>query len=877
MHRIAAFTCALLLSSSLTALGSAKVFDTKTDAAAVAKLKRSVAYVMSLSDGDLLAIVPTQSGIYFTDCPNCDKGTQDRGDFTWEPERPAELLCKGCGAKYPHDPKYPDDKVLEVPGPDGPHRYPYYERPDKYRIFFRAHAHYWAREYMAEQCQHLAELWSATRDDMYAHRSALILLRFAEVYPGYAYHMDLPFRPKRFSPYTKNRVKGASRYRTAKWSWWAYMDVSNSLVRAHDALREWPGLAKMADGKALPMIEDNLFGAMVDFVLGFREPYSNMSPVMWRSVIYAGRVLRRPKYVQEAIRRFHRFTKTQFLHDGHWKETAPSYCSQVYGLLKSVSLALDGYTPPDDSSLPTDDVAKTVRDVAYSLNAPRLPNGRLIPVNDTWSTNRRSKRTSMESVVMPGLGVAVLGGGEGENQLHVHLNFTAGRGHKHRDALSLGLFAFSKELFPDIGYTHTKYRAWPLSMMSHNTVVVDGRESGYDLKWTGNRLRAFATDDRGFHFTEAESRTAYPGVVRRYQRTLIAVGNDSRDSYLVDVFLVEGGQQHDYLLHGCADEDSTAKITGADMEPFDGTLMNPGVEFVSPKGESSGVGLEGAYGFVHDLSSGIAKGAVALDIRLAKASEIGTRTLLLTEPDTVVYLGEAPSIRRSRRNDSTLDNYQAPFFCARRKGKDLRSVFVAVHEPLKGPPKISAAAVKRMAAGVIVTIDRANGARDHVLLGFDSGASLTDGNLSFTGRCGLIRLNAQEPVEAHLVGSSHLSLDDFELSAVPAWSGTITRAVRDRTQGSRGYFEVPEAIEPSSSAQPRTLMVHHPDDTQHAYNIVRIEPCDEGSLLYVREDPALEITDNGTTQLVCYPQREIKGSKHTYELLNAVHMRAQVP
>jgi len=481
----------------------------------------------------------------------------------------------------------------------------------------------------------------------------------------------------------------------------------------------------------------------------------------------------------------------------------------------------------------------------------------------------------MESVLMPGLGVAVLGAGQGASQLHAHLNFTGGRGHKHRDALSLGLFAFGKELLPDIGYTHTKYRAWTLSAMSHNTVVVDGKESGYDLKWTGNRLKAFATDGRGFHFAEAESLTAYPGVVKRYQRSIIVVGNGSRDTYVVDVFLVEGGSQHDYLLHGCADEDATAKITGADTASFDGALMNPGVEFVPPKGESSRIDDGAAYGFVHSLSSGKAGDAIALEMRLDRSPKLGTRSLLLPEPDTMVYLGEAPSIRRSRRNDSTLDNYQAPFFCARRRGKNLRSLFVALHEPVNGRPKISAASVKRTATGVIVTIDQPNASRDHVLLGLRNGVSLSADSLSFTGRCGVIRLSAQKPVEAHLVGGSRLCLGDFELSASSAWSGSITKAIRGRAPGSRGYFEVAETIEPGASAQARTLIVRHPDGTQHAYNVVRVEPHDEGSRLYVREDPAFEITRRGTTRLTCYPQREIDGTKNTYEMLNAVHVRAQ--
>ncbi len=867
----------LLAGAAPAALGSAKVFPVKTDARTIASLKRRVAYVMSLSEGDMLAIVPRQSGIYFTDCPNCEKGTQDFGPFKWSPREPHSIVCKGCGAKYPNNPDYPDDKVLEVRGPDGPHRYPYYERPsDKYRIFFRAHADYWAREYMADQCQYLAELYWITKDDRYARRAALILVRFAEVYPGYAYHMDLPFRQKRFSPWNKNRVKGAGQYRTAKWSWWAYMAVPLELVRAYDCLKDWPGLATMAGGRAKDKIENDLLAAMVDFGLGFREPYSNMSPVLWRSVIYAGRVLGRREYVAAAVRRFNRFTAERFLHDGHWMETAPSYCAQVYGLLKVVSAALKGYEPPADAAqrvaIDPKEVAARIDDVARSLDAPRLPNGRLLPVNDTWSRNRRRPRERMEPALMPGLGAAVMGGGEGDRQLHVYLDFTAGRGHKHKDALSFGLFAFGEELFRDIGYTHTKYRAWACSTPSHNTVVVDGRDSGLDRGHTGNRLRAYATDGKGFHVADAESLTAYAGATSLYRRTLFTIGDDAADCYVVDVFQVSGGKQHDYLLHGSADRDSTAEVAGAALKPFAGTLLNPGVELKPPRGESSGVGKEGAYGFVHDLRSGAAGDVVSLTMRLKGDDAIGTRTVLMCEPDTTVYLGQAPSIRRAKEIDAALDKYQAPFFCARRKGKDLKSVFVAVHEPFRGRSKIKRASVERLRGGLIVTIDRGRLGVDRVCLALDEAATLEGAGVSFAGRYGMVRMAGGRVTEAHLVGATRLQCGDFELKGHAAWTGQIQSITRGRSKGSRGSFDVAERIPAGDAAGARALIVRHADGTEHAYTLVRVEALDTGSRLHVLEDPAMKVTRDDKTQWLACPQRTINGATNTYELLNAVHV-----
>ncbi|MCP5115012.1 MAG: hypothetical protein GY953_29635, partial [bacterium] len=91
------------------------------------------------------------------------------------------------------------------------------------------------------------------------------------------------------------------------------------------------------------------------------------------------------------------------------------------------------------------------------------------------------------------------------------------------------------------------------------------------------------------------------------------------------------------------------------LSPLQGTLLNRGVRFVPPGGESSNVGRDGAYGFIHSLASAKVSEPVALDIRLEKDPKVGSRTWLLPEPGTEVFLGQAPSIRQAGESDSTLD------------------------------------------------------------------------------------------------------------------------------------------------------------------------------------------------------------------------------
>jgi len=858
-----------------------KVFSVETNSRATARRKKAVAYVMSCSEDDMLALVPQQSGIYFTDCPNCETGAQDRGNWQWLPEKPSQIKCQGCGATYPNNPRYADNKYVAVTSPKGKHHYHYYERPDGYRIYFRAHADYLARDYMASICRDLAERYWTTRDEKYARRSALILIRFAEVYPGYAYKYDYPFRQKKFSPYTQNRIKGAPPFYTSRWSRWAYNDVSRELLRAYDILRFWPRLEEMEGGKAKSKIENDLFVPMVQFVMGFEETYSNMSPRIWTDFINAGRVLNQPEWIKEALKRSNSFMSNHFLYDGFWRESSPSYARQVLYYMTSMLDAFNGYEPPKNTP---EGIAQFIRhgmeenkvaiaSLEHTCNVIQMPSGGNPTINDTWAKPHvKFKNKSTESILMPALGLAILGGGTGQNQIYSWLNYTSGVGHKHKDALSIGLVGFDNELLRDIGYTHTKWRTWSASMMSHNTVVVNGLDSKFDVRHTKHRLRVFVTDGKGFHLAEAESDAAYPEITRRFRRTLVLVGADCRNAYLIDIFQITGGRQHDYLLHGSAAEDSTARVVGATLKSLKGTLMNPGTKFKYSKGESFDVGRAGGFGFVQNLLFGRAEENIILDLRLSSRPSVGTRTHLLCPAETDICVGQAPRIRQAERKDHLLPKFQAPFFCARRKGDNLKSVFIAVHEPVNGSHKIEGIAAKPLKNGVLLTVNHRRDKRDYFVMAFDDQISVetitADGRLQFEGAWGLLRTEDKDCVEAHLVGGKLLRLNESQLTGIPGWNGTVSNVSSRVSKDSRGYFDVVEVVDPSNAGA--VLLVEFPDKTVRAYNLKRIEKRENGMRFHVVENPGYTVTDKGV-KLLTYPQRTIQGKIVRYRLFGVTH------
>jgi len=838
---------------------------------------------MSLSEEQMLSMVPTQTGIRYTSCPNCQAGTMDQGDWEWVPQRPHEIRCKGCGEIYPGNPKYPDDKVLVVPGPGREFKYPYYERPsDGYRFFFRARADYYAQNYMERAAWLLACRYWLTGNEECARRAALILCRFAESFPGWPFTCDLPFQQKQFSPWNCPRIEGVRDYYVSRWYYWTYGEISTSLLAAYDLLRDWPGLKTLQNGKAIPAIE-HMVELMVTHALGVKEEYANVSYGVWRGAIAAGRLFNRPEWVRESLDRLRVFYESHFLHDGCWKEPSIGYGQTLLeDSQQRLYPVLEGYVPPADASADLRDAirvglaafasARAAMERAYNL--ARLPDGRLVPVGDTWYYQKGDPPREKGSTLLPGLRLGILRTGDTPDAVCAWLNSASGTGHEQYSILSIGLYAFGKELLSDIGYTHTRWRGWTWATASHNAVVVNGINSKPDRNYDKNRIRLFATDGKRFHIVEAESDAAYEGIASRYRRTLVLVGESGEGAYLIDVFQVRGGQQHDYLLHGSSDEPSDASVQGAVLAPFDGNLMNPGVVFVEPKGENEGYAPDLGLGFIRELSAGRGDDVVLFDLRLKEQPEIGTRSYIIPGRNATIYLGRSPQIRPAKEQDRDLDKYWRPTLCARRTGKDLKSTFLAVHEPVKGQPGILGVRSQTIPGGVLLMVDRGSSGRDYFVMAFDDPVAVSietgDGVLGFAGLWGLARAREGRVVEAHFIGD-RLSLGEQTLSGSKGWRGSIRAVGREVGESTRGWLEVGKEVD--AKVRDAALLVKFPNGENRAYNVARIEATPNGSRFYLVEDPGFDMTAAGV-ELRSYPQRTIPGTSVTWWLPAVTHFSA---
>lgn len=838
----------------------------------IARLKAATAWVRDIDPAALVKMVPEQAGLFFVGCPNCNGGKQE-GQLAWTPEHPDVVTCRYCGEQYPSA-KYPMEKAVVVRNPRGEtQRYPYWEDAKGYRFFFQARRDDLIRTYLADRTRDLALLYALTGEKTYAERAALLLDRFAQVFPGYCYHYDYPFQQKEIYEGTVPPAKFLSGYRTARWTWWAYMDVPEPLVHAYDWIRESGALEELSQERKTDVatrIERDLFRNAAEQVLANPEAYSNMSPGMWRSLIVTGRVLGEPRYVHEPVRRIERFVQDGFFYDGMWPDGAPSYHSQTVGNLEQAIAALKDYSDPPGYKDPQDgkryDHLNLSADIPIlrlavrDLDLMRLPNGRVVPVHDTWWFDKREPLAETRPYLLPALGHACLGGGAEGQQSQLHLTWSGGyTGHEHADGLSLILFAEGQEMLSDLGYTHTRYRAWTYPTAAHNTVVIDSESQigGSPKAPTDGSLRWFDVSDPRVQAVSVENPRAYPGKAQTYRRSLLSVEVGAGQRYVVDLFEVAGGKVHDYFLHGNADSPCTVEA-GIPLAPLN-SLLPAGFDWQPPLSEADSAEKGGktyAYGFLRDLRQAAVPAETALPVTFTTSGESprSLRVTLFPEAESRLVLGRDPSIRQAQEDDAKLDSFQRPFLMLRHESPQQSSKFAAVLEPYAQAPFLKS--IERLAlpqAALALRIRTAE-RTDIVVLGAEKPVEIAaEGHkITFQGEAGVLSLRGEEVEHTYALGGSGWTVGTQRYAGSLLQKRALQGIEKDALVVPGGKRKLPRPGD--------IVTVVTEDGWRYPFTMVEALPGNPGARLKVVEGPGMTYdAASHRLRLSAYPQREHQG------------------
>lgn len=912
-----------------------------------ARLESGVREILALPEAELLALVPVQTPFITSDCPACGNGHYARGldRNLWKFSPPGQITCVKCGTTFP-DAKFPlNDKATFLNTLGEKVEIAFYRDAKGKRFALPGALQSCQNGWLTQNLEALGKLYQLTGDERYARRVALVLERYAQVFPhylvkdfitekvhipgsnitqknGYSYvSTGGPFmrNGKRFAE--KPHEPEASEQRTntpygwtqSRWGWdrWG-SEFPMELLRAFDLVQSsdaFQNLSAELHTDVRRHIADDLFGNAVAYLQEFPFFFhlNNNASGQIADIIHAGRVLGRPEWVHFGYRWSREvLEKYAFSRDGAFAES-PGYLYVFLASQEANFTALNGHSDPPGfvgqdglhlENLGSSGSLAFLQKARAAVESIRFPNGSSLPLGDNRHDEfveplarpgvRGTPLAQSQNVLLPGYGHAVLGDGSGDRQVQAHLQFSKFTDvvHTHMDGLSLMLWAFGSEFFTDVGYHKTKYRGYATTTLSHNTVVMDrAPQQGREPKGS---VLLYEPNLPGFSVVQVEDKVAYSGKASRYRRTLLLNTRDPEVPYLVDVFEVRGGRMHDYVLHGPTIFDAVGDTT-LPLAPLAGErpLLAPDEKWTDDTGACP-------YGVFTGVRSGLTTGDVAVTFKLLKPFQrpeyhpnerfkagpnfhyavnsasyreqldLGVRTHFPAGfGERQLFLGDTPSLTRSGLGGSELtEKLKRPSLLLRRQGGDgLKSIFVAVHEPFYGQPKITA--VKSLKStpdsGLALQIESA-GHVDTVLLSLEGAQLIRTDSAAFNGVAALISIPRAGQPSAFLVGGTELRSGALCLTSPVAGYRGVIQSVASKWDGASANAFITSAPLPVGEALRGTwmLVALGSGDTSEAFEIDRVAVRDGQTWVFLKDDPGLRMS-GGTTTESFFPRRHFTG------------------
>lgn len=765
--------------------------------------------VLSIPDSTLIQWNPPYADFFLVGCPNCtlDKA-HEATNFEWSPESPENIRCRHCSELYP-SPRYPLTEVTRIRTPAGTMReYPYYSGDDGRRYYLESCVYNLRRRWLHDQALRLAKLYTTTGRSEYARKAGVIIRRAAEVYPEIPFHAyteggkfnptlyeieEQPAPPDGVEPVPNAIGLAAYRNYEPKYPYnlmrsglgykWEYDEFPTELARAYDQI------AETMSGPDQRLIE-NYFRSVLNYVRSYPRYLFNTAPRIIEDEILCGRIIGEPEFVHGGIIHLKLLFEQNFFADGVWYEASPDYDFQVYEELLHPMKILAGYSDPPGyvgkekpmhyQNLSPEAEFPEIARLSSSLKNYSMPDGNLVCSADTWSSTSETiikapgyyqfePLPQSRSALQWASGHGMLGAGADADQIQARLNYTGFLGHYHYDRLGLILFARGRELYSDIGYTCTTLRPWAASTLAHNLVMVnESSQSFFQDDPIGGEVAAFVDQYPEVQFFFVKSPMVYPET-KTYQRALALVRVSDHDHYLVDLFQVDGGQQHDWLLHGNADTNSYLE---SDL-PFQAKGERlPGAPefrrwtsqygFEQPEPNTLNDKLKNALGLVRNIRSYTTDRQWSATFAVPGVPGARSRVTMLPQAGTEVMFAEIPSVRQAKESEAKVLDYWMPLLIARRTGESLTSEFLAVHEPYSDQPFLDSIS----GDAHMLTVHHGDTTDVHL---FGRG----NDEYQMEGVYGFIRKRENKIIHMLLVDGTHLRHKEQEITQPAAAEGRI--------------------------------------------------------------------------------------------------------
>ena len=573
---------------------------------------------------DLLAIpvdrlpwhIPDEPGASCC-CPACGQVPE----VAWRGPRNNDghrLLCADCGTVFPN-PDYPEDKTFQLKLANGRKlTLHYYEGKsiklnEGKRYFISGVIRERRTRILIDKLPALSALYALEGDRKIAQQARNILLRFAEVYPGYPPRL----RNSYYSRYGKNPIEG-------KFYRWKFGDSQYMVKMAtlYDVTRH----SDVYTDEDRVKIENGLFREYKRMMVAFPpwRDLTNSLPYGYAGMAHVGRLLGDHEMIAWVVsgpQSLENFMAARFHRDGFWHEDTCSYQNMTLGSMHLILTALAGYSDPADyqgkDRFDRLDPAASVPMLGKAYVAQfhaRMPDGALPALNDSvayfqfrlcyaehaWRYFRlpeakaildyaqkdgEKQSGSLEELfrdppesdvtapaplpafvdrsrIMPGPRWMILWGSSGPQGSALVLdNGENTVWHVHNSSLNFLYFDYGRELVTDMGYLSAQHQLTPFnkSPIAHQTVLVDG------VPHTRAPDRCvesdfFAGKDTPIQAVRGHAPNVYPEVTSRFERTLFYVNRGPGQRYAVDFFEVQGGKSHLYVFHAVGEDFRTPEL-----------------------------------------------------------------------------------------------------------------------------------------------------------------------------------------------------------------------------------------------------------------------------------------------------------------------------
>ena len=387
----------------------------------------------------------------------------------------------------------------------------------------------------------------------------------------------------------------------------------------------------------------------------------------------------------------------------------------------------------------------------------------------------------LRSFHFPAYGMANLQCGDETNRSAVSFFYGDHQAHRHFDQLNILFFSHDNALLTDIGYPEQtdafnhRLAGFFTNTVAHNTVVVDEARQGRGP----GRLHGLVAE--GFaQAVDASCEGAYEGKVDLYRRANMLVEASRGRHYLFDVFYVNGGRQHDYLLHGNQAEFSCRPSLGPVRET--GTLAGEDVPYeqfyddpeLRDKRLSSVPysGYRGSgYQFLYNVQTGRLNAEATAEWRLTEPLDgqperpwrgIGLRAHLIGRNEEL-FACDGP-VQKYRYLPESVK-----FLVRRRSGANLSSRFATVFEPYKDRPWVRRATRIELTpegfGATAVRVEMEDGCVHYLFHALDAEETHTlENGIEVAGQMAFLALDERgRPVRAMLFNGSMLATDGLRL------------------------------------------------------------------------------------------------------------------